>query len=127
MTGGAEKLWQVANEAEAPLFSVPSGQAVTLQDVFWEEGDELILRARFLAPQIARDGGSVGYDTAAQDMLHLCQTYILPQLTDGAEMPDQVIISLSDKEVPFGDADPEATQFFEAYHIQDGACIWETY
>lgn len=131
MTSAPEKLWFAAAETEevagAELFPVPSGQPVTLQDIFWEEGDELVLRVRFLAPEIARDGGGVDYDTAAKDMLHLCQTFILPQLAESDDVPDHVILSLSDIEVPFGEADPEATQFFEAYRIQDGACIWEIF
>lgn len=127
MRQGPGNLWQAVSETAADLFAVPSGQPVTLQDIFWEEGDTLILRVRFLAQQIAREGGSVDYDTAAKDMLYLCQTYILPQLAESSDVPDQVILSLSDKEVPFGESDPEATQFFEAYHVQDGACIWEIF
>jgi len=41
------------------------------------------------------------------------------------EMPDQIIIVLSDREVEFGVADPDATQYFEAYRPEDGACFWE--
>ena len=53
--------------------SVPSGQPLTLMDVIWNErGPEgLTFRFRFLAPQIARQGGTVDYETAAVDMLHL--------------------------------------------------------
>jgi hypothetical protein len=42
-------------------------------------------------------------------------------------VPQQVIISLSDTAVPFGESAPEATQFFEAFAIRDGACIWEMF
>ena len=127
MTGWQEQLWRATAETGPDMFPVPSGQAVILQDVFWEEGDDLILRVRFLAPQIARDGGDVDYDTAAKDMLHLCESFVLPQVAESVDKPDQIIISLSDIEVPFGEADPDATQFFEAYRIQDGACIWDVY
>ena len=41
--------------------------------------------------------------------------------------PSQIVISLSDRAVPFGEADPEATQFFEAYRVEGGACIWEMF
>lgn len=108
-------------------YSVPSGQIVTLQDVFWEEGDALTLRVRFLAPQIARAKAQIDYDTAAKDMLHLCEAYVLPSVAQEPEAPDQIIVSLSDIEVPFGQSDPEATQFFEAYRIENGACKWEVY
>lgn len=126
---GAETstLWLAAADATADAFAVPSGQPVTLQDVFWEEGDTLVLRVRFLAPQIARAGGTIDYDTATKDMLHLCETYVKPQVQVSTDMPDQIILSLSDIDVPFGEADPEATQFFEAYSLQNDACIWEVY
>lgn len=108
-------------------FEVPSGQQVTLQDVFWEEGDELILRVRFIAPAIARVGGTVDHDTSAADMRHLCETFVLPQISGGKDIPAQIIITLSDVEVPFGEADPDSTQFFEAYSIEDNTCISEFY
>lgn len=127
MGQGDQKLWLAAAETAKETFAVPSGQAVTLQDIFWDEGDTLILRVRFLAPQIARAGGTIDYETATKDMKHLCDTYIAPQIEASVDKPDQVIMSLSDIAVPFGEANPEATQFFEVYSLQNGACIWEVY
>jgi hypothetical protein len=122
-----ETPWPVAGEGGAAQFAVPSGQSITLQDIFWEEGDDLILRVRFIAPQIARAGGTVDHDTAGMDMLHLCQTYVLPQISGGVDTPSQIILTLSDIAVPFGDANPEATQFFEAYSFDGSACISEVF
>jgi hypothetical protein len=108
---------------------VPSGQAVTLQDVVWNAPgpDGLTLRFRFIAPAIARDGGTVDFDAATADMLHLCQSYALPRISSTGPQPSQIVISLSDVAVPFGEAAPDATQFFEAYAIRDGVCIWEMF
>ena len=39
--------------------------------------------------------------------------------------PARVIVSMSDRPTEFGAAVPEATQFFEAYRIEKGVCIWE--
>ena len=39
--------------------------------------------------------------------------------------PEQIVISLMDRLVDFGATNPDATQFFEAYRIEDGTCIWE--
>ena len=119
------KLWQVT--AEAAEFPVPSGQSVTLQDLFWEEGEELILRVRFLAPAIARDAGSITHDVASADMLYLCEAFVLPQIAAGPDSPTQVILSLSDIAVPFGEANPDATQFFEAYIVDGDSCISEVF
>ena len=48
-------------------------------------------------------------------------------LTASGPVPAQVIISLSDRAVVFGEPAPEATQFFEAYTVTDGRCQWEPF
>ncbi|MEZ5753955.1 MAG: DUF6497 family protein [Paracoccaceae bacterium] len=108
--------------------AVPSGQAVSLQDVIWNvPGPEgMTLRFRFVAPGIA-PGGGVDFDTASADMQFLCDSFALPRIAAQGPHPEQVIISLSDVALAFGEAAPEATQFFEAFRIEDGACIWEIY
>ena len=121
-----ETLWQASSEGAA-TFAVPSGQPVSLQDIFWEEGEPLLLRVRFTAPEIARVGGTVDYETAVKDMLYLWDSFVKPQIEQGADKPDQIILSFSDVAVPFGEADPDATQFFEAYSTKDGVCMWEVY
>lgn len=106
---------------------VPSGQEVTFQDTIWDEPGPagLAVRFRFIAPRIARNKGDIEFLKAEEDMVHLCETYALPRLAEAGEMPAQVIITLSDRPVTFGLSDPEATQFFEAYRPDDGACVWE--
>ena len=109
--------------------AVPSGQVVTLQEVIWNVPGPagLAIRFRFLAPAIAKAGGSVDFATAAADMAHLCQTYALARLAEFGPQPSQIIISLSDQPLPFGEPAPDATQFFEAYRIENDACIWEAF
>ncbi|MBP9952734.1 MAG: DUF6497 family protein [Cypionkella sp.] len=108
---------------------VPSGQEVTLLDVVMDApGPEgLTARFRFVAPAIAREGGSVDFEAASADMLALCQNYVLPRLANTGPVPAQVVVSLADRAVPFGDSDPAATQFFEAYRVENGNCIWEAF
>lgn len=108
--------------------TVPSGQSVTLQDVIWNEPGPmgLTFRFRFVAPEIA-PGGRVDAEMASADMAVLCQDFALPRIDPHGPQPAQVIISLSDRAVPFGEAQPDVTQFFEAYRIEDGACIWEMF
>ena len=116
-----------AHGAWAETVDVPSGQPVTFLDVIRDAPGPLGLtyRFRFIAPGIARDGGGLSIEDAAADMDHLCTAFALPRLAAVGPRPQQVIISLSDRAVEFGVASPEATQFFEAYRIVDGACIWE--
>ncbi|MFN3643285.1 MAG: DUF6497 family protein [Gemmobacter sp.] len=116
--------------AVAEVVPVPSGQVVTLQDVIWNEpGDAgLTMRFRFVAPAIARNGGTVSFETAEGDMQFLCDTYALPRArTVTGPEPAQIVISLSDVPVAFGEAAPEATQFFEAYTPDGDTCRWEPF
>jgi hypothetical protein len=64
---------------------------------------------------------------AQQDMAFLCDSFAIPRLTATGPMPAQIVISLSDRPVPFGEPSEDATQFFEAYRPGDGICIWEPY
>ena len=107
--------------------SVPSGQKVTFLDAILNEAgpDGQTARFRFVAPQIVP--GGVDFETAVADMQHLCDAYALPRVTGTQPLPQQVVISLSSEAVPFGDPSPEVTQFFEAYRLENGACIWEVF
>ena len=110
----------------ALAIEVPSGQPVELHEVLVDDlGSEIWLRFRFIAPQIAREGGSVNYAKAEPDMAHLCENLALPYIQDYALDGQMIVISLSDRETEFGQPDPAATQFFEAYRPVDNSCIWE--
>lgn len=114
----------------APLWAtdVPSGQVVTLQEALLVEVDARnTLRMRFVAPAIARDGGTIDYDTAGADMEHLCVHVALPYAVQFELDPDVIVISLSDRETEFGALSPEATQFFDAFRVEDQTCIWEAF
>ena len=125
--------WLIATLMIAPLpalaetVAVPSGQPVRfvemLQDPNGSEG--LTLRFRFLAPQIARDTGSVSIDAALEDIDSLCADFAAIEVANMRPQPEQIVISLMDRLVDFGATNPDATQFFEAYRIEDGTCIWE--
>ncbi len=109
--------------------TLPSGQKVTLIETLTNipGSDGLAIRYRFLAPEIARDTGTIDADTAGDDMDWLCNTYALPRLPKNGPQPAEIIISMSDMSVPFGEDHPEATQFFNSYKIEDGACQWEMF
>lgn len=113
----------------AEAIQLPSGQTVTLIEALSNipGNDGLAIRYRFLAPAIARDGGTIDADTAGSDMDWLCNTYALPRLPKYGPQPAEIIISMADRDVPFGEDHPEATQFFNAYRIEGGACEWEMF
>jgi hypothetical protein len=100
---------------------VPSGRVVTFLDVIHNAPGTkgATVRFRFVAPGLA-----AGED-ASTDMQELCDTYALPRSKGNVPAPQQIIIVLADRPVPFGEASPDAVQFFEAYAVKDGSCIWE--
>ena len=120
--------WPGLARAEAPL-ALPSGQEVTLEETIANSpGDRgIALRLRYLAPAIARAGGTVDADAAAADMDWICQNVALKMIPATGPQPAEIIISMSDRDVPFGQTDPEATQFFNAYSIDGANCLWEPF
>lgn len=108
------------------LLPVPSGQPVHLSDVLLDDNPgELWVRFRFIAPKIGSDSGRIGYDIASVDMEHLCQTLAVAYVAKYELDPARVVISLSDRPIEFGRSSPDATQFFEAYRLEQSRCIWE--
>jgi hypothetical protein len=107
----------LAQEVEIAL---PSGRIVTPHDMIEEEDT---LRYRFLEPDLAMVIDFVPYPSLEADMRFLCESYALDLIEGG--MPAQIFISIADRPVEFGTQDPDATQVFEAYRPEDGACIWE--
>ena len=130
---GAGAVWLRPGDAPpVPLgdsIPVPSGQMVVLQDVVSNVPgpNGLTIRFRFIAPAISQSGGTIPLETAQGDMEALCNSYALSRIAEFGPMPSQVVISLADIAVPFGEASPDATQYFEAYSIKDGACMWDVF
>ena len=127
--------WQVQAQGgrsvpgDGAAIELPSGQSVTLVETIWNTpGPQgLATRFRFLAPEINPATGSVSAESATADIAWICQDFALPQVMGAGDPPSQIVVSLEDRPVPFGEADPEATQFFEAFRIENGSCIWEVF
>ena len=112
----------LAAPAAAEEITTPSSARVTLFDVVLEPETGLA-RFRFLAPEIA----TRPFDAVQDDFPWLCANVALPALAANDWTVMQVIVSLSDRELPLGATDPEAVQYFEGFSIEGGACIWEPY
>ncbi|MCU0908542.1 MAG: DUF6497 family protein [Rhodobacteraceae bacterium] len=104
---------------------LPSGQTVTLQETLRDTAGPAGLtdRFRFLAPWLA----GVAYEDIAPDIQWLCDTVALPRVASSVPPPVQVVLSVSDRPVPFGASDPDATQFFESFTVTDGTCVVELF
>lgn len=101
----------------------PSGQTVTLFDLILDpEGD--VARFRFLAPALDPAGQGLVQGDVADDFQWLCEQVALPELATEGWAVGQVVISLHDREVPFGASDPDAVQYFEGFSVADGTCRW---
>lgn len=128
MTGVSTLLFTVFSGFGVLAQELPSGQRVELFEVLIDEvGAETWTRFRFLAPAIARVGGTVQFDDVEGDFEYLCQTTALPYLADYAITSQVVVVALLDRPVAFGTADAEATQFIEAFRVTSGACEWEAF
>jgi hypothetical protein len=107
---------------------VPSGQQITLHEVLVDAQDAVTyLRFRFLAPQIAEGEAKIDFVTSGEDMMHLCQTLVLPYLDEYALEGDRIVISFMDRITEFGVPDPDAVQYFESFSTQDDVCIWDEF
>jgi hypothetical protein len=109
------------------VLEAPSGASVTLYEVVLEEEAE---RARFLflAPGIAPEAGAgLTFEAVMGDFPWLCERVILPALAENDWRASQVVIALSDRQIAFGERDTDAVQFFEAFAVEDGACVLEVF
>lgn len=109
----------------AEAAEVPSGQPIELHEVLIDAQDEMTwLRFRFIAPRIARGDSQITYADAEPDIVHLCNAVAVPYMNEFTLEGEVIVISLADRATEFGQPDPEATQFFEAFRVENGACIW---
>jgi len=107
---------------------VPSAQEVTLHEVLIDvQADATWLRFRYLTPQIAEGDAQISFEIASDDMMHLCQTFALPYLVEHTLSPDKIVVSFMDRITEFGQPDPDAIQYFEAFRPEDGVCIWDEF
>lgn len=111
--------------AGGDLVPVPSGRAVQALDVITNApGSEgATARFRFVVPGLKAGEA----ETWTADMQALCESYALPRIAGTVPAPQQIVISLADRALPFGEPAPDAVQFFEAYAPKDDACIWEMF
>lgn len=107
---------------------VPSGQEVVLHEVLVDAQDAITyLRFRFLTPQIAVGPRQVTYEISEQDMMYLCEAIALPYMDEYTLAGDRIVISFMDRITDFGQADPDAVQYFEQFRPEEGVCMWDEF
>lgn len=117
-----------AGVASSPTvsISVPSGQSVSLQEII-DDREAGALRFRFLAPQIASAEAAPAFEAITADLQYLCNEYAIKTLPDAERTDRNIVISLAAEAVEFGVAAPGVIQFFDAFHVENGTCIWEMF
>lgn len=117
-------------QEEAPAVpsyqDLPSGLSVTLQEYFVDTLPDGTgqARFRFVAPALAQ---GVGFAQVEQDFPVLCAQVAVPTLVAARQDVAQVIISMAEKPLEFGATAPSVVQYFEAFRIENGSCIWEVF
>lgn len=108
---------------EGAGIAVPSGRQVQFLDVITNApgAEGATARFRFVVPGLQQD------EDWAEDMQALCDSYALPRIEGMVPAPQQIVISLADRELPFGESMPDAVQFFEAYSVENASCMWEMF
>lgn len=107
------------------LTVLPSGLRAELQEMIWNHpGQGLTYRFRFFADGFHE---TEDLEKVMTDLHHLCTHFVLDRLANTGPMPGQVVVSLADQPSDFGKFDPEITQVFEAFRIENNTCIWGAY
>ena len=113
------------DEAKEERLVLPSGLEAVLQEMIWNErGNGLAYRFRFVAPGLT---GQEDFEETMTDLEYLCNSYAVPRLSNIGPQPNQIVISIANRESEFGILDPELIQVFEAYRLDQGGCIWEMF
>ncbi|NDV01006.1 DUF6497 family protein [Pseudoroseicyclus tamaricis] len=110
----------LAAPAAAQDVAAPSGQPWRIFDVVLE-GTSAHLR--FISEGLEAED----FESIAGDFQWLCDNLALPALETNEVAVEGITISVADRELPFGEMDPEAVQFFEGFRVEDGACVWELF
>ena len=114
--------------AATPLAEMTTSSGLTVQ--FMETVQDhssygLTVHFRFVLEGLGEPGRA--FDDVAPDMERLCTDFAVPRLANTGPQPRQIVITLSGQETAFGETAPDTVQFFEAYSVQDGTCIWEAF
>lgn len=102
---------------------VPSGQSLSFLEFISEKEGERV-RFRFLAPDI---GTTFAYMDVMGDFQVVCDEQVMPALYANALEPNQIVLSMSAVDIPFGEDNPDVLQFFEIFRPENGTCIWEEF
>lgn len=115
--------------ADDHQFYAPSGLVFDPPEVIFEPVGVLAtqakrLRLRFVAPQIS-DTEKFGFEKLEADFEYLCTVSGLKIAKRSAPKLEQIIVSISSDPIALGETVPSVAQYFDAFSVVDGTCIWD--
>jgi len=72
-------------------------------------------------------GEGFEYEDVFDDFQALCDEQVMPAIIQNRLHPQQIVLSMSAVDIPFGGDDPAVLQFFEVFRPENGRCIWEEF
>ncbi len=126
VSAGLLALALLPGRAGADTLVLPSGQDAEFHDAYWEE-DSGTLRLRYVVPAVGDDAYARDHDAVFADMESLCAGPGLAMIEDDGNAWDGVTVTMMAMAVEFGHTAPDVVQFFEAFLVQDGNCIWDEF
>ena len=100
---------------------------ITMQDT--EEEADALLAAETAGEVLPPAPDILARDPMHEDIVWLCQNFVLPRIASPAPRPTEIVISLSDRPTAAGDLATGAVQLFEAFSLPPdrNECVWEPF
>ncbi len=115
-----------AGSAAAQQIAVPSGLDLSLYDVILE-AETQTARFRFVMPAIDPAQGGAEFAEILGDLQYVCDSVVVPALSQNGWASGQIVLSVSDEQVVFGIYNPDVTQFFQPFRLENMTCVWEDF
>ena len=112
--------------AGAGTLVLPSGHDAQFHDAYWEE-DSGTLRLRYIVPAVTDDAYARDHDAVFVDMESLCAGPGLEMIDADGNPWEGVTVTMMAAPVELGRTAPDVVQFFEAFVVRDGHCIWDEF
>ena len=92
-----------------------------------DDGTEQAADAQIEDPALPAAPDVLAQDPIHDDVVWLCQNWILPRIAKPGPRPTQIVVSIADKATPFAAYDPDVLQLFEAFRLpaDRDTCEWE--
>lgn len=115
-------------EIESHMFIDPS-EIVPASPAEVTEGAEEAADAELYSEAEPSTYDAGAEDPVLSDAVWLCENWALPRLATTGPRPAQIVISIAEEPIPFGDFTPDVVQVFESFTLPTdrNACLWEPF